>query len=72
MKELVLSFRPRPARVVSPPLVGERSRMIFAIGGRRYAFDFQTIVTEVNPVAAQVVSIQHKSRSRNNQGPEGV
>lgn len=36
--------------------------MIFQIGGRRYAFDFSTSVTEINPAHASVVSINRANK----------
>jgi hypothetical protein len=55
MKKPVIPFRPKPAPVSARPMVEEHSRMTLSIGGRRYALEFHTIVTEVNPVDAQVV-----------------
>lgn len=62
MKEPVIPFRPKPAPVSARPVAEEHSRMIFNIGGRRYAFEFQTIVTEVHLADAQVISIRQSSR----------
>jgi hypothetical protein len=62
MKEPVIPFRPKPAPLSARPVAEEHSRMIFNIGGRRYAFEFQTIVIEVHPVDAQVISIRQSSR----------
>ena len=67
MNKPVTPFRPKPAATSEKPLVQEHARMIFRIGGRRYALDFQTTVTELNPVDAPVISIRRKPRSQDGQ-----
>jgi hypothetical protein len=51
----VSPFRLKPALLSARPVAEEHSCMTFSIGGRRYAFEFETIVTEVNPVDHQTV-----------------
>jgi hypothetical protein len=64
MNKPVIPFRPKLATVSATPLVEERSRMTLSIGGKRYAFEFKTTVTEVNPVDARIVSIRRNPSSQ--------
>jgi hypothetical protein len=67
MNEPVTPFRPKPATASAKPVMQEHARMTFRIGGRRYALDFQTTITELNPFDAPVVSIRRKPPSQNGQ-----
>jgi hypothetical protein len=67
MNELVTPFRPKPATASAKPVAQKHTRMTFRIGGRRFAFDFQSTVTELNPFDAPVISIRRKLRSQNGQ-----
>jgi hypothetical protein len=42
------------------PLSTRHSRVIFCVGGDRFAIDFTSTVTELNPRPAEVIPIQKK------------
>jgi hypothetical protein len=57
MAKNVLPFR-KPVPVAAQSTAREHGRVIFQIGGRRFALNFHAIVTELNPVDAEILSIQ--------------
>ena len=56
MAKNVLPFR-KPVPVAAQSTAREHSRVIFQIGGSRFALNFHVTVTEVNPVDAEILSI---------------
>jgi hypothetical protein len=60
MAKNVLPFR-KPVPVAAQAMGREQGPVIFQIGGRRFALNFHVSVTEVNPVDAEILSIDKKS-----------
>jgi len=56
MAKNVLPF-PTPDPEEARPTAAQHDRAIFQIGARRFAFQFRTTVTEVNPVDAEILPI---------------
>jgi len=57
MAKNVLPF-PTPDPDAGRSTAVQHDRVIFQIGARRLAFEFCTVVTEVNPVDAEILSIR--------------
>jgi hypothetical protein len=56
MAKNVLPFR-KPVPVAAQSTAREHGRVIFQIGGSRFALNFHVTVSEVNPVDAEILSI---------------
>src|SRR5450755_81495 len=56
MAKNVLPFR-KPVPVAAQSTAREHGRVIFQIRGSRFALNFHVTVTEVNPVDAEILSI---------------
>ena len=57
MTENVISFPGHLDHDCSP--AAGHSRLIFRIGAKRFAFEFVSSATEINPLGAKILKIEH-------------
>ena len=70
MAKNVLPFR-KPVPVAAQSKTWEHGRVIFQIGGSRFALNFHVTVTEVNPVDAEILPIQKSLLRPERTRPQG-
>jgi hypothetical protein len=70
MAKNVLAFR-TPGRAVAQSTAREHCRALFQIAGRRFTLDFYVTVNEVNPVDAEILSIQKSPFRSQRSRPQG-
>ena len=64
MRKNVIFFPAERELKSERPITQAHSRVTISIGGERFAIDFSGAVTEINPVAAQIVSIEKRDSKR--------